>query len=61
MKWRKIDEEQVKEAINKPDKLEGTIKGRRNAFKTMEDRLLKVTYKAENDEILVVTTIAKGE
>jgi hypothetical protein len=36
MKWRKIDEEQVKEAINKPDKLEGTIKGRRNAFKTME-------------------------
>lgn len=61
MKWRKIDEEQVKEAINKPDKLEDTIKGRRNAFKTMEGRLLKVTYKAENDEILVITTIVKGE
>ena len=61
MKWRRIDEEQVKEAINKPDKLEDTIKGRRNAFKIMEGRLLKVTYKAENDEILVITTIVKGE
>jgi F420-0:gamma-glutamyl ligase len=26
-----------------------------------KDRLLKVTYKAENDEILVVATIVKGE
>ena len=25
------------------------------------DKRLKVTYKAENDEILVVTTIVKGE
>lgn len=61
MKWRKIDEEEVKEAINKPDKLEDTIKGRRNAIKTMKGRLLKITYKADNEEILVITTIVKGE
>jgi len=61
MKWRKIAEEQVKEAINNPDKLEDTIRDRKNAFKTIKDRLLKVTYKIEDDEITVITTISKGE
>ena len=61
MKWRKIAEEEVKEAINNPDKLEDTIRDRKNAFKTIKDRLLKVTYKIEDDEITVITTIAKGE
>jgi len=44
MKWRKIGEKQVREAINNPDKLEDTIKGRKNAFKTVEGRSLKITY-----------------
>ena len=61
MKWRKIAEEEVKEAINNPDKLENTIRDRRNAFKNIKDRLLKITYKHRDDEITVITAIAKGE
>jgi hypothetical protein len=61
MKWRKIADEEVKEAINNPDKLEDTIRDRKNAFKTIKGRLLKITYKHEDDEITVITTIAKGE
>jgi len=61
MKWRKIAEKEVKEAINNPDKLEDTIRNRKNAFKTIKSRLLKITYKRKDDEITVITTIAKGE
>jgi hypothetical protein len=42
--------------------LEDTIKGRKNAFKKVEGRSLKVTYLPEGrDEITVITTIVKGE
>jgi len=61
MKWRKITEKEVKMAINNPDKLEDTIKGRKNAFKTIQDRLLKITYKLENSDLVVITTIVKGD
>ena len=61
MNWRKIAEEEVKAAINNPDKLEDTIRDRKNAFKTIKSRLLKITYKLEDDQITVITTIAKGE
>jgi hypothetical protein len=61
MKWRKIAEKEVKEAINNPEKLEDTIKGRKNAYKTTKGRLLKITYRPENNEIVVITTIVKGE
>jgi hypothetical protein len=33
MKWRKISENEVKAAINEPDSLADTVKGRKNAFK----------------------------
>ena len=41
MKWRKIDEHEVREAISNPDRMEDTIKGRKNVFKMIEGRLLK--------------------
>lgn len=62
MKWRKIEENEVREAIINPEKLEDTIKGRKNAFKKVEGRSLKVTYLPKGrDEITVITTIVKGE
>lgn len=61
MKWRKIGEKQVRDAINNPDKLEDTIKERKNVFKTSEGRLLKITYRLIDGDIIVITTIAKGE
>lgn len=61
MKWRKINEREVKSAIDNPDISEDTIKGRKNAFKTIEGRLLKITYKQEDGDLTVITAIAKGE
>ena len=61
MKWREITERNVREVISDPEKLEDTMKGRKNAFKKIEDRLLKVTYLPENNEILLITAIVRGE
>ena len=46
--------------MNNPEKLEDTIKGRKNAFKTIEGRLLKTTYRPENSGFIVITTVVKG-
>jgi hypothetical protein len=61
VKWRRITEEEVREVISNPDRLEDTIKGRKNAFKVIEQRLLKITYTVENDGIIVITAMVKGE
>jgi hypothetical protein len=61
MKWRKITEKEVKSAIGNPDMLVDTIKGRKNAFKIIGGRNLKITYKPEYGVLTVITAIAKGE
>ena len=60
MKWRMITEEEIIMAISNPDRLEDAIKDRKNAFKTLGDRRLKITYKYENEEIIVITAMIKG-
>ncbi len=61
MKWRKISVKELKTAVTNPDKLEDTIQGRKNAFKTIGGRLSKITYKSEDDNLLIITATAKGE
>jgi ABC-type uncharacterized transport system substrate-binding protein len=61
MKWRKISEHDIITAIQKPDDLKDTIKGRKNAFKNIENRLLRVTYKNYEDDIIIITALVKGE
>jgi len=61
MKWRRITVKDVEETVSSPDRIEESINGRKNAFKLIGSRLLKVTYKTENDDIIVVTAMVKGE
>ena len=61
MKWRKISEDEVRSAIDEPAGLMDTIKGRKNAFKVVGGRSLKVTYKPEGEHLIVVTAMVKGE
>jgi len=61
MKWRKITEKEVKSAIGDPDMLIDTIKGRKNAFKIINGRHLKITYKPEVRILTVITAMVKGE
>ncbi len=61
MKWRKISEDEVRAAIDDPAGLMDTIKGRKNAFKMVGGRSLKVTYKPEGEILTVITAVVKGE
>jgi hypothetical protein len=60
MKWRKINEEDIGAVVNAPDYIEYSVHGRINAFKMIQGRLLKITYKAEENEIIVITAMVKG-
>lgn len=60
MKWRKISEEEVKNTISSPEKTEDSIKGRRNAYKHINQKWIKVTFKDDYDKIIIVTVIDKN-
>jgi hypothetical protein len=59
MKWRKIAEAEVESTIGDPDLQQDSIKGRKNAFKTLGGRLVKVTYCLEGVDIIIVTAVIK--
>ncbi len=61
MKWRRIKENEVTLTIQEPDSLEGTLKGRINATKMIDGRLLKITYKPDDEIMTVVTAMVKGK
>ena len=60
MKWRKISEDDIRDVVNNPDYFEYSVQSRINAFKMIQGRLLKITYKAEENEIIVITAMVKG-
>ena len=42
-------------------KIESTKEGRRNAFKAIGDRYIKVTYRELQDEILIISVVDKSD
>jgi len=61
MRWRKITEIEVKSVIDEPDTLVDTIQGRKNAFKLIGSRNLKITYKPEGGILTIITAMVKGK
>lgn len=59
MKWREITEEEVKLTLSGYDKIEASVKGRKNAFKKLGTRLIKVTFKEEDNKITVITALER--
>lgn len=61
IKWRRITEKEVKDTVDNPDRSEDSIKDRKNVFKLIEGRMLKITYKIENGGIIIITAMVKGD
>ena len=59
MKWRKIGVEEVRNVVSEPERLEDSIRGRKNAFKSFGGRRLKVTYKEDREETVIITAVVK--
>jgi len=61
MKWRDITEDEVKDTVLCPDSVEDSIKGRKNAFKHIGKKYLKVTFHEKSNKITIVTAIDKNK
>lgn len=45
--------------LDNADRAEDSLESRRNAYKLLDDRLLKVTYVEEAGDVVVITVIEK--
>lgn len=50
---------EVLSVLNGPDRVEPSIHERSNAYKQLGDRLLKVTYVKQGEDLAVITVIEK--
>lgn len=61
MKWREITEDEVKNTIREPEKIEYSTKGRKNALKHINEKWIKVTFKEEDGIIIIITVMDKNK
>jgi hypothetical protein len=59
MKWRNVSATETIEVLEQPDREEKSTSNRINAYRLLNDRFLKVTYKREGSDVMVVTVIEK--
>ena len=59
MKWRNISETETIAVLEQPDREEQSTGNRINAYRLLNDRFLKVTYKREGSDVVVVTVIER--
>jgi hypothetical protein len=59
MKWRKVSATEILAVLEQPDREEKSTGNKINAYTLLNDRFLKVTYKREGSDIMVVTVIEK--
>jgi hypothetical protein len=59
MRLHKIMETKVDSAIERPEHLESSAEGRLNAWTERSGKFLRVTYKEEPDNFLVISAVRK--
>ena len=59
MKERTVSEDETESSIENPDFCEPSVKGRMNAFKFINGRYLRVTFKKEADYIMIITVTVR--
>lgn len=61
MKWRNISLEEIKEALTYPNRIEHLPDGRRNAFKSIGEKLIRVSYIEQEEHIVVISVVDKNK
>lgn len=61
MRWRRISETEVEEAVVDPDRVEPSIRGRTNAYKQIGDRQIRVTFVETENGILIITVVDRTD
>lgn len=61
MEWRNISQFEVEQTLREPEKTEFTVQGRKNAFRVIGDRYIKVTYRELEGEILIISVVDKSD
>lgn len=59
MRLHRITETEVESTIQKPEQLEPSAEGRLNAWVETSGKFLRVTYKEEDDNFLVISAVKK--
>ena len=59
MKWRNVSATETIAVLEQPDREEKSTSNRINAYRLLNDRFLKVTYKREGSDVAVVIVIEK--
>lgn len=59
MKEREITEDEAETVVKDPEYVEPSVKGRENAFRFMNGRFLRVTYRKESGAVFVVTVVKR--
>jgi hypothetical protein len=59
-RWRRISDEEILVTLEMPDKIEKE-NGTETAYKTVGDRLIKVSFVMDDDVFLILTVMAKSK
>ncbi len=61
MRWRKISEKDVKGVLAHPEEIKNSTGDRKNAFKHINEKWLKVTFKKADSKTIVITVTDKSK
>ena len=61
IKWRRISQAEVTEALACPDRIEHLPEGKINAFKSIGNKMIRVTYIEEGTRIVVISVVDKNK
>ena len=59
MRWRDITKEEILSVLNNPEKIEDDIKNRKNAYRLVVNRNIKVTFIEEEGTIVILSVVDK--
>jgi len=61
MRKFRVDQDEIRQVLEKPDSVESSIKGRKSAWKKIGNRCFRVIYVEETLRLIVITVTLKDK